>query len=312
MASGGKKRSSSQSTSFAQSQSLAFDHTFVDPSQIDALENVRGQAFDLAGSQVGSQQQAAADISARANTLIDSLSSQNLNPATARLLDFSGGVGAGAVTSNQITPERLQAGNIDPVIASLGEDINRQLQRQLGGAGGTNSGFALTGSLGGGRNQVAEGIAGEGAINAFARESGQIRAADEARVSSANQAVDLQAQLANQSAALQADQFTQGADLEAQIANQGADLQALQAAGSFAGQTAALDQQGQVAAAGMLEPLFNLGLAPAEFDQATLQFLSGIIGDPTILSAGGSVSQQQAASQATGRSRASDISFFGG
>ena len=280
MASGGKKRSTSQSTSISAGSSAAFDRTFVDPAQTDFLQSVRGQAADVAGNTIGTVGELAGGIAEQGQSLIDRLSAENLNPATARLLDFR----------SSISPERLQPGNIEPVIAALGEDINRQLQRQLTGAGGIGSEFALAGSLGGGRNQVEAGIAGEGAISAFAREAGQIRAADEARVSGANQAADLQAQLANA----------------------GFDIQALTQAGVLSGQTSALNQQGQLAAANLLPQLFNLGLAPANFDQATLQFLSGIIGTPTVLSEGVDVSQQFAQSQSTGRSRASDISFFGG
>jgi hypothetical protein len=67
---------------------------------------------------------------------------------------------------------------IDAVIGNLGSDINRQLQRMLTGAGGVNTQSALAGTLGGGRNEVASGIAQEGALNTFGTQAGQLRLSD--------------------------------------------------------------------------------------------------------------------------------------
>lgn len=63
------------------------------------------------------------------------------------------------------------------MIDQVGEDINRQLQRQLGGAGGIDSQAAMMGGMGGGRNQVERGLAQEGALDAFGRQAAGLRLA---------------------------------------------------------------------------------------------------------------------------------------
>ena len=139
--------------------------TFVDPSQQPFLDQLREQASGLAGSQQGQIGDFAfpfaEELLGGGRDLLASLSSGSFaDPLREFTLDDS-----------------LIEGQID----ALGTDINEQLQRFLGGAGGLGSNFALGGTLGGGRQQVQEGIATGDAVRAFATESAGLRGADVAQ-----------------------------------------------------------------------------------------------------------------------------------
>ena len=139
--------------------------TFVDPSQQPFLDTLREQATGLAGSQQGQIGEFAfpfaEELLGGGRDLLASLSSGSFaDPLREFTLDDS-----------------LVEGQID----ALGTDINEQLQRFLGGAGGLGSNFALGGTLGGGRQQVQEGIATGDALRAFATESAGLRGADVAQ-----------------------------------------------------------------------------------------------------------------------------------
>ncbi len=139
--------------------------TFVDPSQQPFLDQVRGEASELAGRQ---QEQ----IGEFAFPFADEL----LGGGRDLLASLSGGGFA-----DPLREFALDDSLIEGQISALGTDINEQLQRFLGGAGGLGSNFALGGTLGGGRQQVQEGIATGDAARAFATESAGLRGADVAR-----------------------------------------------------------------------------------------------------------------------------------
>lgn len=86
-------------------------------------------------------------------------------------LDFLQGILSSQQGLNTLEDPSIVQGRID----ALGTDIQTQLGEFIGGAGGINTQSALAGNAGGGRNQVRQGIAQRGAIDAFARESAGIR-----------------------------------------------------------------------------------------------------------------------------------------
>lgn len=278
MASGGKKKDSSRSRSNTYGEQASFDRTFVDPSQQPFLQDLMQQAQGFVQSQMANNnvQGLADQFGQQGQDIMALLQQQNVNPAAAQLMNFKGG----------IDPESMSMADLTPQIDNLGADINRQLQRQLGGSGGVNTQAALSGSLGGGRNQVAQGIANEGALNAFARQSGDMRLNEYQRV--------------------------QNSQLQAMMANQSAELQAQGLGGQLMGQQNALNQQGLNSAASMIPQLFNMGMAPGQYQQGLLQFLQGMIGDPTVLSEGASRGYETSMSTSRGKGSGSNLSILGG
>jgi hypothetical protein len=139
--------------------------SFVDPAQQGFLDQLREQAAGLAGSQQGQIGEFAfpfaEELLGGGRDLLASLSEGSFADP---LRDFT-----------------LDDSLIEGQISALGTDINEQLQRFLGGAGGLGSNFALGGTLGGGRQQVQEGIATGEAARAFATESAGLRGADVAQ-----------------------------------------------------------------------------------------------------------------------------------
>jgi hypothetical protein len=195
-------------------------------------------------------------------------------------------------------------------IGQLGEDINRQLQRQISGAGGIGSGAigAGQGPLGG-RAQVAQGIAQQGALDAFSRGATSLRGQDIGRQLGAAQAlggleqggIQQQLQAGAQlgqfgvqglGALGQQQQIQQGGQqlgLGAQQIGLGAQGLGLQQQG-IGLQQQQLQQQGQLGAGQLglgglnaLQGQFNLGLSPFQAQFQPLQNLAGIIGQPTVL-----------------------------
>jgi hypothetical protein len=141
MSGGGKSKKSSRSQS--ESASGQFSNTFIDPAQAGFLQMIREQAAGLyPGAQgVGN------DMLAQ---------SQQLFGQGQRLLgDLTGATGG--------------------VIDQLGGDIARQVQRQIGGAGGVDSNAALAGALGGGRNQVMRALVNEAGLNEFGQQAANLR-----------------------------------------------------------------------------------------------------------------------------------------
>ena len=138
--------------------------TFVDPAQQGFLDFLRNQASGVAAGQSG------------IGEFAFPFAQQLLGGGTALLDSLSSGAFADPLRDFQLNDSLIEG-----QISALGTDIDRQLQEFLGGAGGLGSEFVLGGTLGGGRQQVQEGIATRGAIDAFARESAGLRGADAAQ-----------------------------------------------------------------------------------------------------------------------------------
>lgn len=297
MSGGGKGSETSSSQGMSRSSSFTESGTFVDPNQQRYLDFLRSQATGVASGQIGNIGNVAGNL---AGTLmgvggqaVGSLASGlggDLAGLRGQLTNFSPQFGP--VSTPQADISSFSQEYIAPTIEALGEDINRQLARQLGGAGGIDAGFAAGGTLGGGRNMVERGLAQEAAINQFGQAAANIRLQD--------------AQQRQQLAANQALQ-TQSLGQQAQALNQAAGLQggaqqlaALQAAGGI-GQS---ELGGAQAALGSLSGLQQLGLSPFAAEFAPLASLAGIIGGPTVLSqaVGGSesISEQSSQSQKSG------------
>ena len=139
--------------------------TFVDPAQQAFLDFLRTQGAGVAQG----QQQAIGDFAFP-------FASQLLSGGTELLNSLSSGAFADPLRNFELNDSLIEG-----QISALGTDIDTQLQEFLGGAGGLGSEFVLGGTLGGGRQQVQEGIATRGAIDAFARESAGLRGADAAQ-----------------------------------------------------------------------------------------------------------------------------------
>jgi len=170
---------------------------------------------------------------------------------------------------------------VEGVIGNLGEDINRQLQRMLGGAGGVNTQSALSGTLGGGRNEVSTGIAQEGALNTFGTQAGQIRLNDY----QTRQAQGLQA--------LESAGGMYGA-------GQGQDLAALSGlagvgGGELAGGVANAGAAGEAATAAQ-----GLAMSPFQGQLGLYEQLARVLGTPTVLGR----------DQGTNKSNSSGFSIF--
>ncbi len=292
--SGGKGGSESTSQQTSRSRSDSSSSTFIDPAQRQYLDFLRSQAQGLAAAQMDTIGSAAGGLSAE-------LGGIGRDAVGALTSGMGGAFGAardafGAFSPNvpmiaapgaapQANAQSISGDFIAPTIEALGADINRQLARGIGGAGGIDTGFAGTGTLGGGRNQIARGLAAEESLRTFGREAAGIRLADaqqrqqlearqaieNARFAAQNQALSVGAQQANQNAALSGS----GQELQALIASAGT------LAPEFAGNEAAL---------AALPQLNALGLSPFAAQFAPLASFGSILGGPTVLSEGQSSS----------------------
>ena len=336
----GRSKSTQQATSEQQA--------FVDPAQTAFLRNLRQQAQQLQGQQqgqIGGLFGLAEGLQGQGQNFLSNLAQtqQQLGQAPGGLGQqlgqvpgaqgiqggqaigqLTGGIGGGISALQGIAGGQgqsqaqqalaQQAFGQNPVlgqqIGQLGEDINRQLQRQIGGGGGIVSGAIAAGQGGlGGRAQVATGLASEGALQAFGRGATELRGQDIGRQLGAAQALGgleqqgIQQQL---QAGAQLGQFGLGGlgalGQQQQIQQGGQQL-------GLAGQQIQLGQQGlgfqqqQLAQQGLLgagqlglgglgalQGQFNLGLSPFQGQFQPLQNLAGIIGQPTVLTQGTSQS----------------------
>lgn len=256
--------------------------SFNDPAQAPYLAQLRSgamNAFQGMPSQAPLYAQAAAGAGQLAGTQFADPAAMNANvrsgltgfdpanPYAAKLADYAA---------------RMQQGSsqgIDQVVGTLGEDINRTLREMLGGAGGVNTASALSGTLGGGRNEVSTGIAQRGALDAFGREAGNIRLSDyQARQGQALQALQGAGSLQGQSMGLDLSRLGQISNL-----NQGEQ----QAGLSNALGMGALQTQAQ-----------ELGFAPFRNNMTLWQQLASVIGGPNVLN------------QSRGKSDSSGISIL--
>ena len=139
----GMGKSESSTKQGSQQQSSGQSNSFIDPGQRAFLE----QLWGTAQQQYPQMQGMARDFQNRSGELY----SQGQG-----LLQQLGGATGG-------------------VIDQMGMDINRQLQRQLGGAGGIDSGFQQSGTFGGARNGIERGLAQEAALNQFGTQAANLR-----------------------------------------------------------------------------------------------------------------------------------------
>ena len=275
MASFGSKKSKQQQSASAFSQA----RSFVDPSQQPFLNFLRGQGGQIAQQQLGAGGPGAAggvlgrNLSTQGQGFLGQLQqgaggqlgSQQLQAQAAQQAIAGQGPGADFLT------QRLTSENpfLNQAIQSLGQDIGQQFQEQV--LPGIRGSAVQVGALGGGRAQIAEGLAAQRSQQTFGSLAAGLRQQDLAQ--------QQQAAFGLQQGALQG--------------------------GALAGQGAA--QQGQFAQAGLgsLGGLFNLGLAPFGAQFQPLQQLSGLVGQPTVLSQ----QQQRSQSQGTGSSSGFNVGF---
>ncbi len=270
----------SGSLGFSQSKSRSGSEqqTFVDPAQQPFLDFVRGQAQQLSsqqGQDIGGLFGLAGGLGQQGQDLLGGLvgTQQQLGQG------FGGGFGQGQAGINALTQQaqgtdfastqlQRQAAGQNPAlqaqIGQLGQDITRQFEQQLTGISTQAIGG---GQLGGGRQGVAQGLLGQGAIDAFSRGATELRGQDIGRQLTAAQAFGQQQQGA--------------AGALGQLGGQ----QALGAAGL---NQAGLLGQGQLGLGGLsqLQGQFNLGFSPFEAQFTPLQNLAQIIGGPTVLGQG--------------------------
>lgn len=270
-------KSQSRSKSVSQGTSSSQQSSFVDPSQQGYLDLLRQQGVN----QFQQSRPGFAEMLGKSQGLVDqgqgflnSLTTPGGGISESR--QALGGFKAfGGSADSQLLGQDASQGVID----QLGADVARQLERQIGGAGGIGSEFGLAGGRGGGRDQVQRGIAQEGAIDAFSRGAAGIRQQDLQN----RQQLDVQQQIAN---------------LQAGLQGSGQELSAMQSAGGLASQEEVLRQQGLASGFEGLQGLFNLGMGGLGSQFAPFQFLSGLLGDPTVLQQGTSDSQQTARAKA--------------
>lgn len=278
----------SQSQQTAQSQ--ATGETFIgDPTQQMFRNQLAGSAAGLAGQQLGGIGQVAFPL---AGGLLGQGQGAlgGLGGLSQQLAQFGGGLGQGQQQLGQVSAPGINAPQlgesaVDPLIGALGNDFTTFLNRQIGGAGGINTEAALAGNLGGGRNQVAQGIAIGDAARAFGTQAAGIRQADLAQ----RQQLGAQVGIEDARQQLQAQQFNVGTQFnENQLLQQGQLGGAQLGLAGFGGQ---LDS---------LQGLFNLGISPFGAQFGPLQMLASILGDPTILSRDQQTSRSQGTSESFG------------
>ncbi len=269
----GKSRSQSQSQSSGFSQD--FSQSFVDPAQAPFLEFLRSAGQDVTAGQIGQIGDVAGELG---GTLLEQggrAVGSVLGPAQGPGQDIIQSLQRFSGSSADSLVPSLGESNVEGVISTLGQDIERQLRRQLTGAGGIQSEAALAGAAGGGRVGVQAGIAQEGAISTFGREAAGLRNQDLAR----------RQELGTQLAGIQAGALGTAGGLAA-----GAEEQRI------GGQLGGLSQLGE---------LFNLGLAPFAAEFGPLQAFASLLGDPSILGQSQGFSTSQ--SSATGRANSFQI-----
>ncbi len=253
MASFGRTKSRSQQSASTFSQA----RSFVDPSQQPFLNFLRGQGAGLAQQQLGAGgpgdvgQRLGQQLGGVGTRLLDQLqlgaggqlSSQQLQQQAAN--QAIQGIGPGA----DFLSQRVSGDNpfLNQQIQALGQDIGQQFREQV--LPGIRGSAVQVGALGGGRAQIAEGLAAQRSQQTFGSLAAGLRQQDLAQ--------QQQAAFGLQQGALQG--------------------------GALAGQGVA--QQGQFAEAGLgnLGGLFNLGLAPFGAQFQPLQAFGGLLGGPTVL-----------------------------
>lgn len=249
------------SASKSESKNKSQQTSFVDPAQQPYLDYLRSSAQGAFGGMPSYQPlfqqgaQSAQNVNQLAGGFTDPM--QYLQGSIGGLQNFD--------ASNPYAQQLGQmAGNlqgnssaIEPVIGTLGEDINRQLQRMLGGAGGVNTASALGGTLGGGRNQVSTGLAQEAALQQFGQQAGQLRLADyQQRQQLAQQALGQAGGLYGQGVGQRLGAMGVAGDLQGQAL--GSQLQQGLGAGTLYGQGQALAMSPFTGQLGLYEQLARI------------------------------------------------------
>lgn len=267
--------------SASKSQSKQSSNSFTDPAQAPYLEQLRSGAMGAMASLPSM-----APLFQRAESGSQQLSNMRFTdpfaayqPQQQALQAFSGANPYAQQLAGTFTGGATQG--IEGVISNLGDDINRQLQRMMGGAGGINTSSALAGTLGGGRNQVERGIAQEGALNTFGTQAGNIRAQD------------FQQAQQRQLAALQSagGMYGQGAGL---------DLEALRTGVGATGQALGTQLQQGLGQGQLQTQAGALGFAPFAGQMSLWEQLANIIGPPNVLQ------------KSKGKSQSASMSGYGG
>ena len=271
-----KKQSSQQTTS-----------TFIDPNQQAALDFSRQVGRNIQQEQgPGLQAQfgVAQGLVSQGQDLLGGLGGISSGLQTFQGggfgqgqggIDALQGVASGSNPSLQALQNQAfgQNPNLQLQIDQLGQDINRQFQRQTSGAGGIGTQAIGAGqTAGGGRGQVATGIQGEEALRQFTRGATSLRSDDIGRqLSAAAQAAGLQGQAGGQLAGLGLQQGQGGSQQQ---------LQALLGAGQVG-----------LGGLGSLQGIQNLGFEPFGQQLNPALALSSIVGAPSVLSQGQSSSR---------------------
>ena len=269
------------SLSSSKSKSQSTQETFIDPSQGPFLQQLRqaaqglqgqqqgqiGQLFGQAEGLLGQGQQFLGGIGGTQQQL-GQFGQASFGQGQAGI-DALTGIAQGTNPAAQALQRQAQGQNpfLQQQITGLGEDINQQLQRQLGGAGGIGTEAGLAGQRGGGRQGVESGLAQEAALTQFQRGATGLRSQDIGRqLQAASGLLGFQGQAASQLGGLGQQQG---------LGNQASMLQGLLG-------------QGQLGLGGLgaLQGQFNLGFSPFQAEFSPLQSLAGIIGQPTVLSTG--------------------------
>lgn len=277
---GNSQQQQSQTNRDAFSQSSG--STFVDSAQQPYLDFLRNTGMNM----VNQQQAGLGNLFGV---------SQGLQGQGQSFLGQLGGVQApGAVNPVQAASVGPVAGQlsgfggqgiVDAQIGQLGSDLGALFQNQINPA--IRRDATAAGALGGGRQQVAQGVAAGELGRAFAGGATDImRNAEQQRLQAMGQQAGLQTQAALANAAYQQ---------QAGLANQTAALQGQ----GFGLQAAGMNQQGAMAGLSALPSLFGLAQSPFQAQLNPLMAYASMLGGPTILS------QQRARSQDTTRSSSS-------
>ena len=241
-----------------QSQGTSSGSTFIDASQQGFLDFLRNQGQSLVQQQtqaggIGDQAtQAAQQLGQQGQNFLDIFSqgAQGQLQGQQAQQQAANQAISGQGPGGQFLSGAVQQGNpfLNSQIQSLGQQIGQNFQNQI--LPGLQSGANQVGGLGGGRHQIAQGLAAQGAQQAF----GQGAAA----LGSANFGQQLGAAQALQGGALQG--------------------------GALAGQGVSQQFGAGQAGLGSLGGLFNLGQAPFQQAFNPLQNFAGLVGAPTVLS----------------------------
>ena len=287
---------SNQSEQSASAQGSNFNinaSTLFGPQSV-AFSNLFNQATGVANNQAGNVgaagQQLAGGLSGQGQDFLSQLlggnNLSNFQPGQGGQLFNGLGGGSGFLESGFQQLQQLATGQtaaqgqlgqtqenpfLNQAIGNIGSDISQQLARQNVTIG---QDATLAGTRGGSRQGVAQGIASGEALDAFAQQSGALRAAD----ASQRQQLQQQGLIANLDSQLGAAQGLTGQALTGQLGEaqlgQGADQQLLSALQS----SGALNNQAAGIGLGSLSDLFNLGLGGFGAEFSPLQALAGILG----------------------------------